>query len=563
MTLLTENRPARDMSTTPAVTPMGRLRDAANSSALIVLIGLLVMTWIYLVIIWPVGLFYSGDEYAYLSLAHAMNLEVRLRDGLMFPDSGLGNHPGVPLYLVSWVCLRVVALLTGHRDAVAYALAEPDAFYLATRVAAGLIALASVLGAYRLLAPLDPWKRAIAIFAFFAADTWSLIYGLTSLGNETFAFPLAVLFFWCVGKIASSPRDVLSPWVYLGAVAAAGYLVKPTYLSILAGGLALACAVAVRYPAPTGPKLRFLGKRILIILGSFVALWAAVLLVIDGRIGFFELIKVHTDFITHTGLIGGGPGRSFSLEPIRIAIGHLMATPLPFVMVAAIGSLAVIFYMQWRSRALDDRSWLWYVAAVVPVTLAALAVLSHFRAHYYVPAITCFLPFIMKPIMGRRGFAAVATICIFAAGAVTVQALADMPPLHKRAAENMKADEATIDALPLDQGEARLWTYGLAGKVFVREFVLQLGGLQSYVHARERADESKDISSYAYVERPYRYIIFARGSYGRTLEELKDNAAHNRLMQPNGMMVTIGADATYRLLLATVVVEIPKADVKN
>jgi hypothetical protein len=563
MTLLVKESPVRVMWADRITTAKKKLRDIVNSYALLIVIASLVITWVCIVTLWPIEFWYSEDEYAYMSLAHALNLEVRLRDGLWFNDSGLGNHPGIPFYLVSWICLRVVSLLTGHRDAVAYALAEPDTFYLATRIAAGSIALASVVGAYHVLAPLEPWKRAVAISSFFAADSWSLLYGMTSLGNETFALPLAVVFFWCVNKVASSPKEALVPWLYVGGAATLGYLVKPAYLSILAGGLALACIMAVRYPAPTGAKFKFLCKLILTILGSFAALSAGVLLVVDGPSEFAGLIRLHTDFLSHTDILGGGRGHSFSFEPILTALITLMSSSsaLPFVLALAIAGLAYVVYAEGRSGTLDDQKWLWCVAAVVPLGFASLAILSHFRAYYYLPAVSCFLPFILKPVLARRGFAVVAMIVILIAGMYSMRDAAYSSAHHKSVADRMKADEATIDSTPLDDGEARLWTYGLTGKVFVREIVLQFAGLQSYIHERENG-ASKDISSYADVVRPYRYIIFARGSY-RNIETLRDRAMHNQLVQPNGMAVAISDDAVYRQLLETIIVEISPASPKH
>ena len=191
---------------------------------------------------------------------------------------------------------------------------------------------------------------------------------------------------------------------------------------------------------------------------------------------------------------------------------------------------------------------------------ASLAILSHFRSYYYVPAISCFLPFILKPVLAQRGLAVVAAIAVLIVGAETARNAATASANLKAPADRMKADEATIDSMPLANGEARLWTYGLSGKVFVREFVLQLAGIQAYIHAREA--DSRDISSYAYVVRPYRYIVFARGSYVN-IETLRDRAARNQLTQPNGMKVTIGDDAIYRQFKETIVVEVPTSALRK
>ncbi len=243
--------------------------------------------------------------------------------------------------------------------------------------------------------------------------------------------------FWSVTNITSSSKQAWSPWSHVGGVAAAGYLVKPTYLSILAGAVALACAMALRYPAPARLKLTFLCKLTLLICGSFVVLWAAVLLVVDGVSGFSELIKGHADFVLHTGFIGGGPGPSFSLEPMLTALRLLSVTPLPYAMIAATACFVSVAYLQWRSRALDERAGLWCVASIVPTVFATLAILSHFRAYYYVPAISCFLPFLLKPILERRGFAAVATIAVIAAGALTADEIAYTLANRKLAVDRM------------------------------------------------------------------------------------------------------------------------------
>src|SRR6185312_1875971 len=106
-------------------------------------VAALALVWLAVITIFPVDFWHSNDEYAFLALAHAYNFDLRLHGAGWFQNAGLTDHPGIPLYVVSWLCLKVAELLATPPSAFWF-LDHPETFYLVTRIAAGLIGLASV-----------------------------------------------------------------------------------------------------------------------------------------------------------------------------------------------------------------------------------------------------------------------------------------------------------------------------------------------------------------------------------------------------------------------------------
>jgi hypothetical protein len=57
-------------------------------------------------------------------------------------------------------------------------------------------------------------------------------------------------------------------------------------------------------------------------------------------------------------------------------------------------------------------------------------------------------------------------------------------------ASGMEADEKNILAMPMRKDDSRPWTYRVPDQYFAREFVLQLAGLQDYVHRHGKHREN-------------------------------------------------------------------------
>jgi hypothetical protein len=530
---------------------VGPWRNICEHRALFFFLAIICATWLAIVLRWSVLFWQTWDEYVYASLADALNFEIWLRSGVHFADANLEWHPGVPFYLISWLCLRLTALLIGHPDVVFYVLHDQEAFLLATRIAAGLITVSAILGAWRILSPLAPTLRALALFSFFAADPWSLIYGLTFLAVETFALPIAVVMFWAVQRISYARQEMIAPWILCGAVAALGYLVKLTYLYVLLGMIVLVFVKALQLQVRVRDKALFAATRLAIVVGTFIVVAAGVLLAVQGWQELQDLLQTHTGLLFHE---QGGSGPSVSIRRMRVALDYLATTsPILPMVVAALAVLAYTAYSEWRVGSLDERKTLWLAVAVTALGFTTFVILNHFH-DFYVPAISALLPFVWKPSLDRPICAKIAASLFAIAAVFSVRGAVVFYQDMVQVSKNMQADEQTILALPLGPNEARLWTYRTPSKYFAKELALQFGGLQDYVHRQEPI--TKDYSSYANVPRAYRYIIFDR-KYHPTADMIRHDAAHGNLIEPNGMKVAVSPRAIYRELRATIVVENP------
>jgi len=515
-------------------------------------VGLLIPIWVIICYGWPISFWSSHDDYSYLALAHALSLESSLRDGLVYPDAGLIDHPGLPYYVVSWICLRIAALFAGAADAVSYGLNDADGFYLATRVAAGLITTATVCACWRLLAPLAaPW-RLLAIGAFFAASPQSFYYGLTVLGNETFALPLAALLFWAVGRLGRAPLEGGGIWLLLGAVAAVGYLVKPLYLNLL-------CAVAVLAIVHAGYAATWLktswaigiARRGALAGAAFVGTMLFALLPLIGRTGLRNLLAFHFNIVTHTQRYGTGDPGFVSLSAVDDAATTLLQTSaLPYLVVSAVLLLIGTIAARRIAGTFDRAVVLWSAAALTGLGIAMAIVLKHY-APYYITAVSAMLPFVVAPVLGHR------RLRWLAAGAIGFGLFVTVPLTHEFFSELSAArltaaeDEAAIEAMPLQSGEARLWTYRVPSRWFAEAFVAQYSGVPRL--SRSLANpQRQDFSSYSRVDRPYRYVVLDR-SYYPDLNAVREAA--KSLEPTQGFMVRMEKGDRLLLLKTMIVVE--------
>ena len=272
---------------------------------LLLAIGVLA-TWLTICFVWPVQFWTANNDYVYLSLGHAIHFQTSLHANVE-SDYGLLSHPGVPFYFASWLALRAAALSDSGSDIVRSALSNPDHFFWATRIIAGLIGSAAIAAAWFLLRGITaPW-RLLAILAFFAGAPASLRYGLVLLGNETFALPLAVLLFWAVSLCARASPKANWPWLLLGAVAALGYTVKLLYLDLLVAAVAVAAIDSCWESRRLNMTLIIgLVRRTGLVAIAFLAVAGSVLITTLGRGGLYVLLLFHKSLFTHSGSYGHG-----------------------------------------------------------------------------------------------------------------------------------------------------------------------------------------------------------------------------------------------------------------
>lgn len=512
--------------------------------------ALLTAAWLTIVFVWPTHFWATGNDYVYLSLAHAIHFEFALHHKID-PDAALLNHPGLPFYFTSWLALRAAAFSEGSNEIIQSALSHPDDFFLASRIIAGLITAAAVGAAWLLLRGITAGWRLLAMLAFFATTSASLRYGLTLLGNETFALPLAVLLFWTIGLLARASPRANWPWLLLGSVAALGYVVKLLYLDLLVASAAVAAIDAwwgCRRPGMT-LLIEFI-RRVTLLAVAFLAVAGSLLLAVLGRNGLKALLTFHASIFTHSGNYGSGEVGLVSTVAVGDALTKIAETALPYPLVAVVAALIVVLWEKSRSGSLDRLTALWVTAALAAMLSAAAAVLKHFGSHYVV-SISAILPFALLPVLAQRRFRWVAAAAVAGGLGVTAFQAAHEFALESQAAAEIAEDEIRIAAMPLLPEEARLWTYRVASEKFATAFVATYSGLQSLTAAL--ADPSlRDFSSYSMINRPYRYIVLDH-DYFPDADAVRNTKAS--LEPTQGMLVYIAPDDRIYMLKRTIVVE--------
>ena len=394
-------------------------------------------------------------------------------------DYGLLSHPGVPFYFASWLALRAAALVDSGSDIVRSALSNPDHFFWATRIIAGLIGSAAIAAAWFLLRGITaPW-RLLAILAFFAGAPASLRYGLVLLGNETFALPLAVLLFWAVSLCARASPKANWPWLLLGAVAALGYTVKLLYLDLLVAAVAVAAIDSCWESRRLNMTLIIgLVRRTGLVAIAFLAVAGSILITTLGRGGLYVLLLFHKSLFTHSARM--------AMATLALYLPRQFMRPWFSWFAESDIALFASARRSWPLRdvvrgkpgvTLDRFTVLWTTAALAAILSAVTAVLKHFDSHYVV-SICAILPFAFLPILAQRRIRWIAAAGIVGSLGFTTFHAAREFSQESRAAAAIKEDETKILAMPLLPGEARLWTYRVPSEKFAAAFVAIYSGVE-------------------------------------------------------------------------------------
>ncbi|MGM5026279.1 hypothetical protein AB8B02_08650 [Tardiphaga sp. 862_B3_N4_1] len=480
----------------------------AEHATIATLLIALAATWFAITQIWPVPFWQSHDDYAYLALAHALNFESSLRDGVVYPNPGLQTHPGIPFYVISWLCMRAAALFTGHSDAIELSLSNPEPFFLATRIVAGLLTSGGIAAAFFVLRPLALPLRVVAVLAFFA-DPTSFRYGLTILSNESFALPLMVILFWALKRIADQNHFSARSWAVLGAVCALAYSVKLLYLNVLVASLAAVTFDAFDRTGKT-TLLSALTSRLIYLTVGAVGVLIVLFLPLLGLSGLFNLIKLHLTIMFHVKTYGNGEVGILSANQVSEAATAITATSaLLYLSTVLLACGAVLAWIE-RKDSLTKTSML------VAFAFVTISVLKHYHSHY-VPAICSVLPFVVAPILGSRWLRWPATIAvcasiIYAATMAQREFAGDQALAHE-----IKLDEDSIASLPLASGEARLWTYRIPSIYFAKGFVIEYSAVP---RLKKELGQSGEVSPTSPFKGEYRYIVLDR-AYFPTEESVK------------------------------------------
>jgi hypothetical protein len=478
-------------------------RPAETFCLVAVLLGLTAV-WLLVAAKWPVGFWHAHDDYVYLSLAHALNLDAEIADHRWYTDGGLTGHPGIPFYFISWLCLRAAGLVWHHADLAQFALADPQPFFLMTRIAALLLTLLAVAAAWHVLDELPVLPRVLALIAPFASDYLSFVYGLSVLGTETFALPVYVLLFWVVRRMGAPRQPTAAVLLAAGAASSAAYLIKLLYLDVLAG--ALGATLATAYGFAFGLRLR----RLATVIVTFVAASFLILLVVMRWKDCLSLLGFHLAIIAHSRIYGAGSETVVSPEAMFKAVLALLRwSPLPYQTILALVLIGAL--LRRRGRMLGHRTRVWLAAAVPALLLVWAAVLKHYDGHYVV-AISALMPFVWAPVLAAPRLRHAAAAAILLGLPLSIPNAYTYFHAWAADAQMMAEDEKAVLALPLASDEARLWTYRVPSRQFAEAFVVAYAGIPA-LSARLEQPNLQDYSTTSRVRRSYRYVILDRGYF--------------------------------------------------
>ena len=472
----------------------------------------LIAAWLIVYFAWPLSFWTTGDDYVNLSLAHALHFEAKLRGEAVLVDAGLVAHPGVPFYVMSWLCMRAAAFFSSGTDVLVDTFTNPDGFFLATRIATGSITAIAIAGVWCLLRGLTaPW-RCVAILSFFATSPMSFHCALTRPCNETFTLPLSVLLFWSIQNLLKSAPEDRRPWFLLGAVAAIGYSVKLLYLDILVAVYAVAIADSIWRCGFNGTHwIRSSVRPVTLITLSFGIVAIAILVAALGPRGVLSLLHFHFQVAFHTGYYGQGDAGPVSIQSVYVALKRISTTPLPYLWLGTVGLNILALRWQYRSGDLDRATILRNAAASAAFLAATAFTLKQYSSHY-VLALGAMWPFLLLPVLlqHRLRWIVAAGVGVGLWASIVTQA-ADFAEYSQRAAD-IKNDEEKISELPLNPGEARLWTYGIPSQYFAAAFLARDSGVPSIL-ALVSKPTLQELSSFAKIDRPYRYVVVSRARY--------------------------------------------------
>ncbi|MEQ8233900.1 MAG: hypothetical protein RLW61_09480 [Gammaproteobacteria bacterium] len=471
------------------------------------LLAILLAAWCWLGIMRDPGLWHSRSDYAYLSLAHAVSAEDRARGGPAGLNYGLGGHPGVPFFLASWLSLRLAAPWYGD-DLSRAVLSDPAPFWQAGKLLAlGLTALGLWLLA-RFARPLGMTALLSGLAVLVAAHHEFLRSALTWLTNESFALPVAAASALVWRELAHDARR--TGWALLaGALGAVAYLIKLHYLALTLAGLM--CVVLAALLQRVGWR-RLLLSTSAFVAGGGITIVAAAHFILGWK-SFRNLLEFHASIFLHAGIYGSGESAVFASSQLTRLAGHLeqIGFVLPTVLLVAFSGLVLV---GWQRRS--DRAW-WQREAALGIVLAAstalatAAVVKHYQAHYVV------VPHVLAAVLvcwlagqfSARASRLVTAGLLLAGVTITAPAFVHLAATTQRDADDLAAGSAAIRALPLADGEQRLWVRTSSAE-YVRGWAVRMSGVRALVDwmlAAPGPDRSASLPG----DGPWRYAIVEGG----------------------------------------------------
>jgi hypothetical protein len=326
--------------------------------------------------------FWSSTDNEPLGLANALNMAYRLADLRLYPDGGMGDHPGIQFYFMSWLALALTGfpVATAGHEFFRAVIDHVDEYYRASICIAALVgALGVYIFARTALGLASIWVTAVGLVLWLVSTPATILYFM-SPGFESVALLVNSLFLWILVRLAYG--RAIDPWIVVlaGCIGAFAYLNKLSYIYI---PIALVCALFWKVVFCRTGWLRGIALIALFVF-AFIGAVAATGYFIIGWDAFGALRRFHKSVLLGSELYGAGNQVVVSSEGIWRAI---MAIPtdkayaLPLALIAGmalfVGGLVIGF-----------RNWQNHNVAVVAIGVglaalcSALMVIKHYGFHY-------------------------------------------------------------------------------------------------------------------------------------------------------------------------------------
>ena len=421
---------------------------------------------------------FVGD-YPMLSLAHALNVQAWFDSGLRQVGYFQEFHPGIPFQLASWLAFRVAQIFspTDVSSSIQYTLQEPDLFWSVTQLLALSLGLVGVTALWRRSRRLSAGFAIAAMLVFFSfRPAWT--YGLTTLSIDTFALPMAVLFFTVAAYAFRAEKRSLIFWGVLGGLGGLAWLLKLNYIVwSLAAGVGLLVQLALR-----GVTLRQFALRAGLFVLAFGAVGAFLGLLFLGPDGLTQTINYHIGVATHAGYFGSGSSELVNWNTIKDNLRTIAGRIDLWAATVVLLALAASIVFKYRR----DRAWLKANLPIVACLVMAIlfgyaAAIKHFFDHYLIvagavlPLLVLWLGQVSTRRMGIFLMPVVIVLVSITAYGYFQERSGFLS--HMRA---MRQDAETINSLPLTDGNVRLWSYRVNAGPYIANFTAAMTQVPSY-----------------------------------------------------------------------------------
>lgn len=335
---------------------------------------------------------WSMTDYELDSLSGALNVAYRLGDLRFYPAPSMEKHPGVPNYLLSWVALAFAGFprATSGLEFFHSVLDHVERFHSIMIVLSALTGAAGVFVLMRNASRIAPIAvTAIGILLWLASTPYSLL-SLLSFSIDSFGLILNALFVIALWRIAREPRLVPSTMILAGAVGAAAYLTKLSYINLPIG---LGAAIGMVFLAGRGDRRWTLLMAALFAYACAIIIFVVALWFIEWS-SFKALLNFHISVIFHSGAYGTGPSGIVGSSELLSAIRSIPADGAYAIPIAlAAGAVLIAASVARAIPGGDDRltAAIFAMGAGAASLVSAVSVLKHYSPHYSA-GVACTLP---------------------------------------------------------------------------------------------------------------------------------------------------------------------------